>query len=361
MIIGWLYPEKNAIRQTNLQEFISVIIPVRNERENILFLLDDLNQQEYPANFYEVVIIDDHSDDGTSELIASRMHHYKYPIQFLKLSDPEDGRATKKKAIELGVGKAKGKIILTIDGDCRVSSAWIGSYNRFFYTEKVDFASGMVTFHEEKSLFEAMQAAEFAILTGLGAVTIRLGQPALCNAANMGFTKQAFMEVGGYGDVDHIISGDDVLLLEKFDSRNKKIKFLKHQDAIVKTLPQKKWMDFYHQRKRWSSKWRMHKKPTVAALALFVFFLNFSFLLFVTFALLGEISGKIIIVLLMIKLLPELAFILIIYKFLHKKLNFTVFLLLGIVYPWYTVFFGIIANGGGFKWKGRDFKVQNAK
>ncbi|RYX88602.1 glycosyltransferase, partial [bacterium] len=95
-----LGPEPSFIR-------LSVIIPARNEEENIAALLEALERQTYPRDLFEVIVIDDHSTDRTAD-ITSRFKN----VRLLQLK--EDAiNSYKKKAIEAGIAIASGELIVT--------------------------------------------------------------------------------------------------------------------------------------------------------------------------------------------------------------------------------------------------------
>src|SRR6266567_7027044 len=48
---------------------ISVLVPARNEENNIGACLQSLSLQSYPKDFYEVIVIDDHSTDRTAAIV----------------------------------------------------------------------------------------------------------------------------------------------------------------------------------------------------------------------------------------------------------------------------------------------------
>ena len=66
---GW--QELKPYSQPNQEAFtkISLIIPARNEEENIGKLLSSIERQTYPKHLYEVIIIDDHSTDNTATIV----------------------------------------------------------------------------------------------------------------------------------------------------------------------------------------------------------------------------------------------------------------------------------------------------
>src|SRR5688572_28841909 len=70
--IGWVRLKKSQEPITNNQEAqlpsVSIIIPVRNESENIKQCLESIFKQNYPEDLLEVVVIDDYSTDTTLQL-----------------------------------------------------------------------------------------------------------------------------------------------------------------------------------------------------------------------------------------------------------------------------------------------------
>src|SRR5947209_2784299 len=67
-LIGWIRLNK-AGTSTSLievkQPFVSIVIPTRNESENIKACLESIFSQNYPADLFEVVMVDDYSTDPT--------------------------------------------------------------------------------------------------------------------------------------------------------------------------------------------------------------------------------------------------------------------------------------------------------
>ncbi len=87
---------------------VSIIIPVRNEANNVGNLLQDLEKQDYPGNKFEVLIIDDASEDNTVEIINGLNSSLEIKLFPLK---PTSFRSKKKAAITQGVNIAKGELI----------------------------------------------------------------------------------------------------------------------------------------------------------------------------------------------------------------------------------------------------------
>jgi cellulose synthase/poly-beta-1,6-N-acetylglucosamine synthase-like glycosyltransferase len=340
---------------------VSVILVVRNEEENILSLLHDLNKQTYPAKLTEVWVVDDHSTDTTAAIITTYKKQATYTLHLLTLAEhipsilPEGNY--KKKGIELAVGQAIGELIICTDGDCRVENTWLQAISNVYIVKKPHFISGPVTFYDEKYLFEKLQTIEFASLIGSGAALLALGIPAMCNGANLAFTKKAFLEVGGYSHTSGTATGDDVFLLQKINNAFPgKVLFLKSQEAIVYTKAQQQFSDFVHQRKRWASKWNLYIDWRVSALAVFIFLSNFSIVMGLLLLLLGNYPMRMFLIQIAIKFSVEFVFLTSVLAFL-KKVDFVKLIFpLQILYVFYVSFFGIVTHKKGYSWKGRKLK-----
>lgn len=331
--------------------FLSVVIPVRNESANIAGLLGDVSRQVYaPANF-EVIVVDDNSTDDTLEKVRAFQRGSALDVKLIKRENEPVG---KKSALTAGINIARGEVIVTTDGDCRVHTGWLSSLNAFFVRKDLVMATGPVTFNGERSLFEQLQTIEFASLTGTGAASLYYNRPNMCNGANLAFKKEAFAAVDGYAGSWHIPSGDDEFLMHKMAAKYPgKVYFLKCQDAIVTTKACRNISGFIHQRKRWAGKWKLHKKVSVKILAIFIFLYHATFIIALFSAIYGSFNPGLFLCLAVIKILPELVFLRAVLKFMKKRLRPFYFLLLQIVYPWYVVFFGLTSNRGRYEWKGR--------
>ena len=254
--------------------FISVIIPFHNEKNNILNSLESVTSQNLPPDSYEVIYINDNSTDGgdilLKESIGSR-NVYIYN-NFPAVNN-------KKAAIELGISKAKGDIIVLSDADCIQQPDWIISLLDCL-DDETGFVAGPVEFYSNASAFSNLQQLEFASLIIAGAGLINCGMPAICNGANILFRKSLFYRVNGYKGNESISSGDDVFLMQKIAAQTEyKIAFCNTTESIVRTYPQKTISQFFRQRKRWAGKSiSFLDKKLVAILAGVFFFYSLLFI-----------------------------------------------------------------------------------
>ncbi|GAB3511943.1 glycosyltransferase [Spirosoma knui] len=331
--------------------FITVIIPVRNEAEYIGQLLADLSRQTY-SNF-EVIVADDSSTDNTLALIQAQVSRVPYTLRPLPLTD-ERSASPKKRAISQSISLARGELIITTDGDCRVGPDWIRAFAAFYRATNAKMITGPVTFTTETSVFDSLQTVEFSSLIGSGACTLALGRPTMCNGANLCYVKEVFTEVGGFAGVDQLASGDDEFLMHKVAAHYRDgVRFLKSRDAIVRTQPHRSWRAFYNQRKRWASKWRAYSSWMPSLLAVFVFLSNAAPVAAVGGWGLGLIHGNAVLIVVGLKVVTEFLFLRQVLVFLQKKSSVNFIPLTQLLYPFYVVFFGLAAQGKGYTWKGR--------
>jgi len=357
LIIGWIKLKPfDAI--SNPKRYITVIIPVRNESKNIIRLLEDLENQKYPADLFEVLVINDHSTDDTTHLIKDKRKTTNINLELIESSFHEDTLISpKKKAITTGVNQARGEIVIVTDGDSRLDKNWLSIYNSIFSKCDVRLVSGPVFIDPGNYFITKVQSIEFASLIGTGAALFSWNMPTLCNGANMAFDKRSFIEVGGYDGNENIISGDDEFLLYKiYKKYPDKVKFLKSLHAIVITPPTASIQDFIHQRKRWAGKWKNHANIRNRLLAVFIFIVHFSILMVLILSILGKISYLFLITIIFVKILMEYLLISNIFNFGKRKMGIWPFLICSLFYSIYAVTFGIIANAGQYSWKGRKYK-----
>lgn len=341
--------------ETLPHEFVSIIIPFRNEEENIITSLNSMESQTYPNEKFEVIYINDSSEDNSLVLLTK--HVKKNNIRILTVPKDYSLNAHKKRAVRYGIENAKGQIIVATDADCAHNKEWLIFLLQYF-DSLTGFVSGPVEFNPEKTLFSMFQRLEFAGLVLCGAGLIGAGHPIICNAANIAYRKKVFDEVGGFRDQMNLSSGDDELLMQKIAKDSDfKVKFCVNRSAIVKTDSNKTISDFYQQRKRWASKGLFYsdKSLVVKLILIYLFYVGlitqiiFSFLIHPIFLLSFIVS-------ICLKLLFEYRVLSKGKKIIFKDLELNYFLLAEIIQIPYIFFAGIIGVFGNYLWKERKIK-----
>jgi cellulose synthase/poly-beta-1,6-N-acetylglucosamine synthase-like glycosyltransferase len=240
---------------------LTVVVPFRNEAKHLPNLLAALSQQYYPREYWEVVLVDDHSTDDSFALVEAYLYQHPHlRFRCIRLAN-FNGLTGKKQALRTGIAVAQYPVIVTTDADCQPPPHWLTCLAMAFDTG-ADVVSGGICLHPTPTILGKIQALEQAGMLALGAGAIALHKPTLANGANFAFRKCYYNQVGGYQTHAHIASGDDELLLHSLARLPEvQIRFLKQPEAIVATQPQENWADFWQQRIRWVSKTRAYRNP----------------------------------------------------------------------------------------------------
>jgi cellulose synthase/poly-beta-1,6-N-acetylglucosamine synthase-like glycosyltransferase len=330
---------------------ISVIIPARNEEENIGVLLHSLQKQNYPAALFEVIVVDDHSDDKTAEIAAA--------FPFVKVVKLQAGpvNSYKKKAIETGIGAATGELIVTTDADCIVPETWLSTMAAFKKTTKAVFIAAPVMLVYKNNFLQIFQALDFLVLQGITAASVQKKIHNMCNGANLAYERKIFYEVNGFSQIDHIASGDDMLLMQKmYTHQPGKICYMLAREAIVKTTAQPTWKSFFNQRIRWASKATHYNDIKIFSALFLVYFFNFSLLVLLITGCFYTYLLPAFIILLAVKIIIEYSFIYPVAVFYERKQLLKWFILFQPVHILYTVIAGWLGLFGRFEWKGRKVR-----
>jgi poly-beta-1,6-N-acetyl-D-glucosamine synthase len=353
LITGWIKAMGVTGPGVAKEKFISVIIAFRNEEASIGQLINDLQQQDYPHDKFEIILVNDYSDDNSIGIITDSL---RGPISSKLINNASPG---KKSALTEGIRHAVGEIVVTTDADCRMGKEWLRSINASFYEGNIQMTFGPVRFYTDESFFSSIQAIEFSSLIGTGAATAAFGFPTLCNGANLAFAKDAFTETGGYAGNDHIASGDDEFLMRKIEAKYPGgIRFNNNPKSLVTTTPQKSLSDFFNQRLRWAGKWRHHDGTNSKLLAMYVFLFQVSVMVLPFFVLMGDISVYVMLGLLFAKASVEFFFLRPVCAWLNIPWRWLSFGILQLVYPVYAVGVALAALFKIPSWKGRPLTTS---
>ncbi len=335
----------------------SVIVPFRNESQNLVRCITSLLDQNFEKERFEIILVDDNSSDNSVELIRDYLNHKK--IKLVKL---ENGSG-KKKAIEAGINVSNYEIIVTTDADCYHSKDWLRSLVEAF-DEKTGFVAGKVVYSNAKNFFEELQKIEFASLVSIGAAFIGNKIPLLANGASCAYRKDLFFKVGGFRDNLSLASGDEEFLMQKiyFDTEYK-VKFCSNENSVAFTEPISSIKKFINQRKRWVSKVPFYRNklllPVLVILYLFYVINLISF-----FTSLFKLQFALFFIkIFVLKTFLDLIFILKGYALLElskeKRVLFKLLFLFPIAEVFHLFYISIVpilSYLTGFKWKGRRFK-----
>ncbi len=249
---------------TYKKPFVSVIVAARNEEKNIVHLLTALVNQSYSNKLYEIIIANDGSTDKTEELVNQFTQKWDN-LHLLNVSGRENVTSPKKNALSQAIAKAKGEIILTTDADCIMSKYWIESMLPNF--EDADMVIGysrtQIGKWDDANSSQKFEHFDFTAMFLAAAGAIVHKRYFSCSGQNLAYRKSAFETVGGFEKIKHLVSGDDVNLMQLFRKAGMKIRFAFNQHSFTNTHPIGNWQQLFNQRGRWASnmKWQLSLNP----------------------------------------------------------------------------------------------------
>jgi chlorobactene glucosyltransferase len=189
---------------------VSVIVPARNEEANIGRCVESLAKQTYPSDRYEVIVVDDHSEDRTAEILSELSGTYPQvkPIQARPLPKGWFGKSN---GCVCGAQEAFGDFLFFLDADTWAEPEMLKAAVTFIEERKIDLLS--------LNPFQRMDSvAERGLLPGIFtaiATAMRFqesntpGKPfAMASGQFMAFRRTAYDAVGGHEAVCKVLEED---------------------------------------------------------------------------------------------------------------------------------------------------------
>jgi cellulose synthase/poly-beta-1,6-N-acetylglucosamine synthase-like glycosyltransferase len=235
------HPEPSGKKQP-----VSVIICARNEEENLKEFLPAVLEQDYPD--YEVVLVNDCSDDESFEVLGEYLKKYPHLRVTNILKDPKFTH-NKKFAQFIGIKAAANEILVFTDADCRPESGkWLENMVSGF-GENIDFVLGYGGYFARKGLLNKYIRYDcLTIAMQYLGMAIR-GLPYMGVGRNLSYRRSLFFEKKGFGIHTNLASGDDDLFVNSNAKRdNVTVEFRK--DAHTRSVPAESSIEFYRQKRR---------------------------------------------------------------------------------------------------------------
>ncbi|MEZ4799404.1 MAG: glycosyltransferase [Flavobacteriales bacterium] len=220
----------------------TIIIPFRNEKENIQQLVESLIKQTEQSNReVEVVLIDDHSSDGSFDLVGSLIKHRD---NFVLSKSPGEG---KKAAIRFGIGMARFDRVITLDADVVLSESWL---EQALHLQNSSLLN-VLPVQLKTNTAHWFERVEWDFLQGITLLSAENNRALMCNGAHLEFSRSLFeKEIPNEHSVS---SGDDIFLLE-IAKKTGKVGVCFQPKMIVQTYGSSGWKEFLSRRVRWSGK-----------------------------------------------------------------------------------------------------------
>jgi len=399
MLIGTLKLKRVFISAE--QPFVSVLIAARNEEDNIGKCLASLVKpatergdefvppssekmlssekirsaaqeaafpargeasfQDYPADKYEIVVVNDRSTDNTLNIIKEFQETYPNVICLSIEVDPVN-MTGKQNAVNEGLKICKGEIILNTDADCVVGPSWISSMVDNF-DEQTGLVMGYPVTHERRQkrrLFEKLQSLDLVYLVNYAAGCVGLGRAVSCIGNNLGFRREVIDDIGGYENLGYTLT-EDAALIQAVDKNTQwRIDVARDKDSVIITEPAESLKQLYNQRRRWILGGRDTKTNSMILLHL-IFAYHLLLLMLLPVGILFSIfSSKTLLLSLSSCIFVKLSLDAILSWRILRRLGRLDLLKFIVPYEGFLIFYSVLVSVGtmfarGVSWKGQNY------
>lgn len=342
------------VNQNKFNNFFSIVIAVRNEQANIKRLLNSLAEQNYTKSNFEIIIVDDHSEDETATMATQLLDLLKLNGTVISLQNSKG----KKSAIAEGIKISKAEVIITTDADCVFNPDWLKGINNEFNLSKPDMLILPVVI-QGKGVLSKMQQTESLGLAALTFGSLAIGKPLMCNGANLVFKKEAYLQINNAEMRSDLASGDDTFfMLSLFAKNNQIIQALASDKVTVMSDAQSGLSELINQRVRWASKLKYYKQHYIIITGLFLTLfsiLQYAAILGVIFLSLNQL-WLVSAITIAVKWICDFIFIQNAKSKLNQKFYPVAFVLMQLLFPIYTFVVGVLSLSDHYQWKGRSYQ-----
>jgi poly-beta-1,6-N-acetyl-D-glucosamine synthase len=325
-----------------LLEEITVIVPFRNEENNLPLLLECLVAQlKRPSR---IIFIDDHSEDNGKQIIAESV----FNEGLLALPKHRQG---KKEAIRFAMEQVKTEFVLTLDAD-------ISFKNDFFaQLESLDKKDMLIlpVIMKGKSVLGRLFELDYALSHLMNKIATGIKHPILASGANLLYRKEKMISYDTYHSHKQFASGDDVFLLKDFLQNECDVSLVTALKHAVYTKTPRSLFSFFNQRLRWLSKSNEVNLTLGTRFSLFVAIYHAFFAFSVAFLLFTN-SMESMVILLIVKVLLEM---MLSFHFFFSYKRIWTWILLPFSSLLYPLYIGLLISGSFLltpKWKGRAIR-----
>lgn len=347
LVYGFL--KVKSYQKTDLKPHITftIVVPFRNEGENLPNLLKSFSNLNYPTDLFEVILVDDSSKE---KFQLSFVNYQLSLIDNIRVSN-----SPKKDAITTAMQHVKTNWVITTDADCLVPENWLLSFDSYIQEHNISMLAGAVTYQCENSFLDHFQQLDLTSLQGATIGSFGLKSAFMCNGANFAYKKSLFESLNGFDGNNKIASGDDVFLLQKAANLFlNEVHYLKAKEAIVITKPTESWKSLFHQRVRWAAKTGSYESSFGKALGLIVFFGNLTIVIGFVLVAFRILLWQILVLILAFKFVIDFILLYITNRFLSKN-RIKSLLLSSLLYPFFSSVVALYSLFGSYEWKERRF------
>jgi len=215
---------------------VSIVVPARNEADNISACLATLLASEYPR--FELVVVDDQSSDGTAEIVRLIAERSDGRLHLVNGEPPPTGWIGKAWACWQGYRRAQGELLLFVDADTRHEDALLGHAVGALRQEAASLVSvlprqRMQTFWERVVLPQLFTGIALRYHDVSRINRAQRPYSVIANGQFMLFTREAYEGLGGHEAVRAEVV-EDMALAQAVVSNGGRL-LLSHADDLMET------------------------------------------------------------------------------------------------------------------------------
>lgn len=234
--------KKNLSRKEYLTDKkVTVLIPAYNEEKSIAQTIESIRNVDYPKEKLEIIIIDDGSKDLTYQ-IAKKYSTTKNP-QVKVITKKNGGKSS---ALNLGIKKSKGEIIITMDADTFVQRDAIKRMISHFHGEDIVSVTPSIGVHNPRTIWQRIQQIEYFLSVFLRKNFATINAIHITPGAFSAYRKSFFEKHGGF-DENNITEDLEIALR----IQSKELIIESEPKAVVYTIAPSRFGELIVQRKRW--------------------------------------------------------------------------------------------------------------
>ncbi|MCB0281153.1 MAG: glycosyltransferase [Calditrichae bacterium] len=242
-------PKKKII---NNWPAISLLVPFRNEEENLDACCQALRQLDYPGKL-QILLLNDGSSDASVTIVESYLKDTAN-FSLIHIEKEIEGLRGKMNVLAHGIKMAEGEYIFVTDADCQPHRNWLKTTMEYF-DEKTALVSGFTVLklrnNDKQKLFEKLQIIDWIFLQGLASSASNAGKPITVIGNNLAFKKSVYDQLGGFENVGFSVTEDHALMQAILDKTDFDVKYINDSAGPVYSYPVNRFNDFVQQRQRW--------------------------------------------------------------------------------------------------------------
>jgi len=179
--------------------FVTVVIPVKDRRDEIRDCLNSLAQLDYPQDKLEIIVVDDGSTDDTAQVVGT------FDVRLIRQPISRGPAFCR----NIGVKEANGEIVAFIDSDCTSNPVWLKQLIPYFAFDGIGAIGGFVKNYYSKSQLDKYESVCSSLNMGNRILFDRDSRSSFyVPTCNLLVRKDIFNTVNGFKDGMHL--GEDV-------------------------------------------------------------------------------------------------------------------------------------------------------